>query len=113
MSAAAAATVTVEDLEELCTCWVCFETFVEPITLHCGHTLCKDCTISVLKKTAQCPFCRHPFGLPLPPVNKAIVALIERLEALKSGVHVEVGKDELAAASQFPQRQDTVCSCSS
>lgn len=103
-------TVSVAELEELCTCWVCFEPFVEPITLQCGHTLCKDCTIAVLKKTALCPFCRHPFAAPLPPVNRAIVALVERLHAARaSAAPVAVSADSLGAAHAFPLRQDVSC----
>ena len=103
-------TVSVAELEELCTCWVCFEPFVEPITLQCGHTLCKDCTIAVLKKTALCPFCRHPFAAPLPPVNRAIVALVERLHAARAGAAaVDVAADKLSAAHAFPLRQDVSC----
>ena len=29
------------DLEDACTCWVCFEAFKLPITLHCGHSFCQ------------------------------------------------------------------------
>ena len=103
--------VSVAELEELCTCWVCFEPFVEPITLQCGHTLCKDCTIAVLKKTALCPFCRRPFAAPLPPVNRAVVALVERLRAARGGAAaaVDVDPDGLAATHAFPQRQDVSC----
>ena len=100
--------VNIDDLEELCTCWVCFETFVDPITLHCGHTLCKDCLIAVYKKSAVCPFCRHPFGVPLPPVNKSIVDLVERLKKAKAGAAVDVAEADLDAAKKLPQRQE-VC----
>ena len=100
--------VDLNELEELCTCWVCFETFIEPITLQCGHTLCKDCMIAVYKKSALCPFCRHPFGLPLPPVNKSIQALVDRLKAARGGAPMDVDQGDLSAARSFPLRQD-VC----
>lgn len=64
------------ELEDQCTCWVCFEAFKDPITLLCLHSFCKECTIKVYKRDAQCPFCRRPFALPLPPVNKTLEAIV-------------------------------------
>jgi len=55
---------------------VCFEVFKEPITLLCLHSFCKECTVKVYKRDAQCPFCRRPFVLPLPAVNKTLEAIV-------------------------------------
>lgn len=63
-------------VEEQCTCWVCFEVFERPVTLQCGHTFCLDCAEKVHKKNPSCPFCRKPFDLPLPEINKEIEALV-------------------------------------
>eukprot|EP01105_Mastigella_eilhardi_P027477 TRINITY_DN848_c0_g1_i1.p1 TRINITY_DN848_c0_g1~~TRINITY_DN848_c0_g1_i1.p1 ORF type:complete len:381 (-),score=80.18 TRINITY_DN848_c0_g1_i1:50-1192(-) len=76
-------TVLFGDLEELCTCWVCFETFREPITLHCGHSFCKACLVQIYKKNPCCPFCRRPFSLPLPPASQAVQLLLLTLEESK------------------------------
>lgn len=64
------------ELEDLCTCWVCFEVFVDPTTLHCGHTFCKECAEKVHQKNPSCPFCRRPYQLPLPPINQEVVELV-------------------------------------
>eukprot|EP01114_Cavostelium_apophysatum_P012888 TRINITY_DN2996_c0_g1_i3.p1 TRINITY_DN2996_c0_g1~~TRINITY_DN2996_c0_g1_i3.p1 ORF type:complete len:385 (+),score=100.61 TRINITY_DN2996_c0_g1_i3:54-1157(+) len=66
------------DLEDQCTCWVCFELFVSPVTLHCAHTFCKECVEKVLKKNPSCPFCRKPFGEPIPDVNKEVEGLVAK-----------------------------------
>lgn len=29
------------ELEDQCTCWLCFELFKEPVTLPCSHSFCK------------------------------------------------------------------------
>lgn len=29
------------ELEDQVTCWVCFEVFADPVTLHCGHSFCR------------------------------------------------------------------------
>ncbi len=91
------------ELEDQVTCWVCFEVFDEPVTLHCGHSFCKvwptsstlhlecrkyeisddlqnldvlqECCIKMYKKNPLCAFCRREFGLPLPGVNERLVAL--------------------------------------
>jgi len=76
-----------EDLEFQFTCGVCFEIFMEdhdPITLPCSHNICKDCLVKIFKKNPSCPYCRRPFGLPLPPVNEALKKLAFRfLEELE------------------------------
>ncbi|TMS01327.1 E3 ubiquitin-protein ligase rnf168 [Larimichthys crocea] len=42
-----------------CRCPVCLEIFMEPVTLPCTHTFCKDCFLeSVDKATLCCPLCR-------------------------------------------------------
>lgn len=89
------------DLEDQCTCWVCFELFKEPITLHCAHTFCKvlipplsiifilqECALKVQKKNPCCPFCRRPFDLPLPAVNLEISTLVSKYIAKLEGKDV-------------------------
>jgi WD40 repeat protein len=66
------------ELEDQCTCWVCFEIFAEPVTLHCSHTFCKECALQVHKKNPSCPFCRRAFDLPLPDVNKEVESLVAK-----------------------------------
>jgi hypothetical protein len=72
------------DLEEQVTCWVCFEVMEDPTTLACSHSFCKDCLIKVYKRDPNCPFCRRPFGLPLPDPNRDILELIERIKGPKA-----------------------------
>ncbi|CAN9511244.1 unnamed protein product [Ophioblennius macclurei] len=45
---------------EDCTCPVCLEIFVEPVTLPCAHTFCKECFLESVDKAALCcPLCRR------------------------------------------------------
>lgn len=45
-------------------CTICSTIMLEPYTLQCGHTFCKDCLISWLKQVQEgvstCPTCRKP-----------------------------------------------------
>jgi len=66
------------DLEDQCTCWVCFEIFKDPVTLHCCHSFCKECAMKVYKKNPTCPFCRRSFELPLPDINRDVEAIVAR-----------------------------------
>jgi len=53
-------------------CWVCYDFFTEPITLHCEHSFCKKCIEKSSVIETLCPFCRAEYQLPLPPINKAL-----------------------------------------
>lgn len=39
-------------------CSLCFRLFYQPITTICGHTYCKNCLISSLQYSKNCPLCR-------------------------------------------------------
>ncbi|XP_062988366.1 E3 ubiquitin-protein ligase RNF168 [Elgaria multicarinata webbii] len=43
-----------------CSCNICMDIFLEPVTLPCHHTLCKSCfQLTVEKASLCCPFCRR------------------------------------------------------
>ncbi|XP_035239790.1 E3 ubiquitin-protein ligase rnf168 isoform X1 [Anguilla anguilla] len=43
-----------------CTCPVCLEIFLEPVTLPCSHTFCKPCFLETVDKANLCcPLCRR------------------------------------------------------
>ncbi|XP_048237263.1 uncharacterized protein LOC124144397 [Haliotis rufescens] len=61
-------------MEEFLTCMVCAEVFLEPVTLHCGHTFCTKCVTSftltqkdaMRQKCLPCPHCRGLTQVPNP-----------------------------------------------
>ncbi|KAM3860387.1 E3 ubiquitin-protein ligase rnf168-like [Diretmus argenteus] len=43
-----------------CLCTACLDIFVEPVTLPCDHTFCKECFLETMDKvTLCCPLCRR------------------------------------------------------
>ncbi|XP_043353418.1 zinc finger protein RFP-like [Dermochelys coriacea] len=57
-----AAASPMESLQEAATCPVCLEYFTHPVTLECGHNLCRACITQCWEETttaASCPQCRE------------------------------------------------------
>ena len=44
-------------LRKACTCPICISHFVEPLSLGCGHTFCKECINAALIAKETCPIC--------------------------------------------------------
>ena len=45
-----------------CRCAICFELFISPHSLPCGHTFCGPCISSWAQKSGACPCCRAASG---------------------------------------------------
>mmetsp|Transcript_7127 Transcript_7127/g.9868 ORF Transcript_7127/g.9868 Transcript_7127/m.9868 type:complete len:518 (+) Transcript_7127:32-1585(+) len=88
------------ELEDQCTCWVCFEIFKEPVTLHCSHSFCQECASKVYKKNPTCPFCRKPFELPLPPVNQELEQLVARFHRLQQEALNAVNEENMGSLQE-------------
>jgi hypothetical protein len=57
------------EIPDDCSCAVCFEVLVDPVTL-CGHTLDQRCLqLLVAAGGSACPTCRKPLPAELPDVN--------------------------------------------
>ena len=71
-------------------CQLCFEKFnllkKTPMIITCGHSLCKECTEAILKKTPgliQCPFDRDTFSyssVANVAINYCVLSMINSLE---------------------------------
>ncbi|XP_051830933.1 tripartite motif-containing protein 43-like [Antechinus flavipes] len=64
------------------TCSICRNYFSEPVTLHCGHSFCRECLSSCWRAAAtqalSCPECRQvPQSEALPPVNERLAQLTD------------------------------------
>ena len=71
-----------ERLRVLAECTVCLEPMQDPVTLPCGHTLCRGCCAGLLGPHGlRCPLDRsvHPA---VPPAALALRGLLQELQPL-------------------------------
>ncbi len=68
-------------LLEILECPVCCELLLEPLTLNCGHSLCRHCCVRALDATQRCPMCRALTYTDsrTAPVSTVLLALIKSL----------------------------------
>ncbi|XP_042555307.1 tripartite motif-containing protein 43-like [Dipodomys spectabilis] len=65
-------------------CAICINTFIEPVTLECGHSFCRPCLCLSWEETqipARCPVCRGPCqqrDLKTNVVLRSLVAIARR-----------------------------------
>ncbi|ETO08458.1 ring finger protein 8 [Reticulomyxa filosa] len=95
-------------------CGICTQTYVAPVTLHCGHSFCYMCLKEHMKHSSclsspKCPICRRPCETPMTWENK--FAINYSLQSLidKMVVHL-LDADDLADHKQRYQ-QYVVCIC--
>lgn len=62
-------------------CPICRVPFVDPVTIYCDHTFCRDCITQALAITEKCPMDRYPISRndPLRPTNRIIVQQVNDL----------------------------------
>lgn len=107
-------------LEEELKCPVCLEEFVEPKSLSCSHTVCKDCLSNIEQHTdwnarnprrsyVRCPTCRFnteldfPGGIDKLPTNYIVTTLISGKGRVKEVKEVEDRLDKCKQALQVRQ----------
>ena len=54
-------------------CLICLDLLCEPVSINCGHSFCKYCLFTYLKKNANCPMCRKPTTSETKLLNKNII----------------------------------------
>ncbi|KAJ5569735.1 uncharacterized protein N7459_009165 [Penicillium hispanicum] len=84
-------------------CQVCYALILDPLSLPCGHTFCRQCVARVLDHSDLCPICRRKLGMPTAiqsePMNRTLARVIEyffatQLEARRATVaQDEMGVD--------------------
>lgn len=71
-----------EDVEDEFNCSICWNLMCQPVTAPCGHTFCKHCLQSSLKRKRECIMCRAPIFqnvcVSTLPVNVMLQGIIEK-----------------------------------
>ncbi|KAF4114950.1 zinc-binding protein A33-like [Onychostoma macrolepis] len=72
-------------LEEDFTCLICCDTFTDPVTLKCSHSLCEECLQRFWRTqdVPQCPVCRKKCSQDEPTKSLAFRALCESFKKRK------------------------------
>ena len=64
------------EIEDLFSCPICSEIFIDAMLLQCSHTLCKACLDRILKTNSLCPTCKRPIDkdkiIPNPLLNRIV-----------------------------------------
>ncbi|XP_074132163.1 tripartite motif-containing protein 64-like [Sminthopsis crassicaudata] len=72
------------------TCSICRSYFSEPVTLHCGHSFCRECLCSCWRPATlafSCPECKQvPQIRAVPPVNERLAQLTDLVKKFSSQV---------------------------
>ncbi|XP_069861093.1 E3 ubiquitin-protein ligase TRIM48-like [Dipodomys merriami] len=72
----------VQAFQKELSCGICMNTFIEPVTLECGHSFCRPCLFLCWEETpARCPGCKGPCqqtNLKTNVVLRSLVAIARR-----------------------------------
>ncbi|XP_043534181.1 E3 ubiquitin-protein ligase TRIM17-like [Chiloscyllium plagiosum] len=91
-------------LTEEAVCSICLDFFTDPVTLNCGHNLCRSCITQSweMKEINSCPECIEVFPERNLRINRAFATLAEEARKLKldpkekeSKPHCEKHQEEL------------------
>ncbi|XP_008587126.1 PREDICTED: E3 ubiquitin-protein ligase TRIM21 [Galeopterus variegatus] len=68
---------------EEATCPVCLDPMVEPVSIECGHSFCRECISQVGKDGGKnCPVCRHRFLLKNLRPNRQLANMVDNLRQI-------------------------------
>ncbi|XP_055479483.1 E3 ubiquitin-protein ligase TRIM21 [Psammomys obesus] len=75
--------MSMEKMWEEVTCCICLDPMVEPMSIECGHSFCKECISEVGKSGgSSCPECRQQFLLRNLRPNRHIANMVENLKRI-------------------------------
>ena len=104
-----------KDLEKEITCAICHEHYTDPKVLSCCHYYCKQCILSLAKKTGvgkpfSCPECRKDTTLPQGGIDKFQGAFfVNRLKQVHSNLELATGEVEANCEICFEDKATAFC----
>ena len=106
---------SLKDLEKEITCAICHEHYTDPKVLSCCHYYCKQCILSLAKRTGldkpfSCPECRKDTTLPQGGVDKLQGAFfVNRLQQVHSNLELATGEVEANCEICFEDKATAFC----
>ncbi|XP_014645722.1 PREDICTED: E3 ubiquitin-protein ligase TRIM21-like [Ceratotherium simum simum] len=78
-----ASAMSLAKMWEEVTCPVCLDPIVEPVSIECGHSFCKECISEVGKDgDTICPLCQHNFMLSNLRPNQQLANMVDHLRQI-------------------------------
>ena len=106
---------SLKDLEKEITCAICHEHYTDPKVLSCCHYYCKQCILSLAKRTGldkpfSCPECRKDTALPQGGIDKFQGAFfVNRLKQVHSNLELATGEVEANCEICFEDKATAFC----
>lgn len=75
-------------------CSLCFKVFYQPITVHCGHSFCRECLCRAMDYAQKCPLCREPV-LIRPETHPVTIVLDNLVQKYKEEEYKERKMEEV------------------
>ncbi|XP_028269401.1 nuclear factor 7, ovary-like [Parambassis ranga] len=96
-------------VESLLSCFVCSETFRDPVTLSCSHSFCSSCLQKFWEQTKNknCPICKRRSSKDYPEVNFALKELADSFVQRKTNSSTEEGEKQ--EVKREVKKEDVVC----
>ncbi|XP_071369782.1 E3 ubiquitin-protein ligase TRIM35-like [Centroberyx affinis] len=101
-------------LESFLNCYVCSETFRDPVTLSCSHSFCSSCLKQFWEqaKNKNCPICKRKSSKDFPYVNFALKELADSHAGRQKAGSSETDKGEEkveVVCSKHPEEPKLFC----
>lgn len=87
----------IKDFQSIITCSICFNIFNAPVTLHCGHSFCRECIIQCSK--SECCICKKVFTKHSLPQKNIILSQLINSQEVVCPTHFDTNTEPCCTAN--------------